>query len=158
MTSSARKSHYTNNWKPQNLENMGAFAVIVVSAHGLAPLGARTSAGMVMSKFDAVYSWWRHQMETFSTLLALCKGNPPVTNGFPSQRPVTRSMLSKQSRRWWFETPSRSLWHHRNAWDYYMHSSLSVYIRDLHFNGYFQFHSFLQKSRVCVLNPCVIYV
>ena len=23
--------------------------------------------------------WWRHQMETFSTLLALCAGNSPVT-------------------------------------------------------------------------------
>ena len=30
-------------------------------------------------------------METFSTLLALCEGNPPVTGGFPSQRPVTQS-------------------------------------------------------------------
>ena len=29
-------------------------------------------------------------METFSTLLALCEGNPPVTDGFLSQRPVTR--------------------------------------------------------------------
>ena len=25
-------------------------------------------------------------METISALLALCKGNPPVTDGFPSQR------------------------------------------------------------------------
>ena len=65
--------------------------------------------------------WWRHQMETFSALLALCAGNSPVAGEFPSQRPVTRSFdvffdlrlnkrLSKQSRRWWFETPSRSLW------------------------------------------------
>ena len=35
--------------------------------------------------------WWRHQMETFSTLLALCEGISPVTGEFPSQRPVTRS-------------------------------------------------------------------
>ena len=52
--------------------------------------------------------WWRHQMETFSALLALCAGNLPVTGEFPSQRPVTRSFgvffdmrqikrLSKQS-------------------------------------------------------------
>ena len=63
------------------------------------------------------WPWWRHQMETFSALLA----NPPVTGGFPSQRPVTRSFddfadlhlnkqLSKQSRRRWIETPSRLLW------------------------------------------------
>ena len=56
-------------------------------------------------------------METFSPLLVICEGNPPVTGEFPSQRPVTQSFpvffdlhlnkpLSKQSRRWWFETPS----------------------------------------------------
>ena len=37
------------------------------------------------------WSWWRHQMETFSALLALCAGNSPVTGEFPAQRPVTRS-------------------------------------------------------------------
>ena len=30
-------------------------------------------------------------MEIFSVSLALSEGNPPVTGGFPSQRPVTRS-------------------------------------------------------------------
>ena len=29
-------------------------------------------------------------MEILSTLLAFCEGNPHVTGGFPSQRPVTR--------------------------------------------------------------------
>ena len=66
-------------------------------------------------------SWWLHQMETFSALLAFCAGNSPVTGQFPAQRPVTRSFdvffdlclnkcLSKQSWGWWFETPSRPLW------------------------------------------------
>ena len=32
--------------------------------------------------------WWRHQMETFSALLALCVGNSPVATKFPSQRPT----------------------------------------------------------------------
>ena len=36
-------------------------------------------------------SWWRHQMETFSALLAICAGNSPVHVEFPAQRPVTRS-------------------------------------------------------------------
>ena len=36
-------------------------------------------------------AWWRNQMEAFSTLLALCAGNSPVTSELPSQRPVTRS-------------------------------------------------------------------
>ena len=45
---------------------------------------------------------------------------------FPAQRPVTRNFdvffdlrlnkrLSKQPRGWWFETPSWSLWRHRNV-------------------------------------------
>ena len=29
---------------------------------------------------------WHHDMETFSTFLAFCAGNPPVTEGFSSQR------------------------------------------------------------------------
>ena len=71
------------------------------------------------------HTWWRHQMETFSALLAICAGNSPVPGEFPAQRPVTRSFdvyfdlrpkkrLSKQSWGWWFETPSHSLWRHRN--------------------------------------------
>ena len=67
--------------------------------------------------------WWRHQMETFSVLLALCAGKSLVTCEFPSQRPVTWSFdiffdlclvkrLSKHSRRRWIETPSRSLRRH----------------------------------------------
>ena len=50
-------------------------------------------------------------------------GNTPVTDEFPSQRPVTRGFdvffdprlnkqLSKQSWGWWFELPSRPLWRH----------------------------------------------
>ena len=35
-------------------------------------------------------TWWRHQMETFSALLAICAGNSPVTGEIPTQRPVTR--------------------------------------------------------------------
>ena len=38
-------------------------------------------------------SWWRHQMETFSALLASCAGNSPVTGEFPAQRPVTKSLM-----------------------------------------------------------------
>ena len=35
-------------------------------------------------------TWWRHQMENFLVILALCEGNSPVTSEFPSQRPMTR--------------------------------------------------------------------
>ena len=33
----------------------------------------------------------RMKMETISALLALCKGNSPLTGDFPSQRPETQS-------------------------------------------------------------------
>ena len=36
-------------------------------------------------------TWWRHQIETFSALLAFCAGNSPVPGEFLTQRPVTRS-------------------------------------------------------------------
>ena len=39
---------------------------------------------MHTSTLFEVYAWWRHQMETFFTLLALSAGNSPVTGGFPS--------------------------------------------------------------------------
>ena len=38
-----------------------------------------------------IQSWWRHQMETISSLLAICAENSPVPGEFPAQRPVTRS-------------------------------------------------------------------
>ena len=37
------------------------------------------------------FPWWRHQVETFPALLAICEGNSLVTGEFPAQRPVTRS-------------------------------------------------------------------
>ena len=40
---------------------------------------------------DGSDTWWRHQMETFSALLATCAVNSPVTGDFPAQRPVARS-------------------------------------------------------------------
>ena len=70
--------------------------------------------------------WWRHEMETFSALLAFCAGNSPVPGEFPTQRPVTwnidiffdlhlNKQLSKQLSWRWFEMPSCPLWHHCNG-------------------------------------------
>ena len=66
-------------------------------------------------------TWWRHHIETFSVLLAICAANLPVPDEFSIQRPVTQSFdvffdlclnkrLSKQSGGWWFEMPSCPLW------------------------------------------------
>ena len=88
-------------------------------------------------------AWWRHQLETFSALLAICAGNSPVPGEFPAQRPVTRSFdvffdlrlnkrLSKQSRGWWFQTLSHPLWRHCNGkYD----SKLGTYLLSRNFLG-----------------------
>ena len=64
-------------------------------------------------------------MESFSALLAFCTGNSLVNGEFPPQRQAKRNFdiffdlrlnkrVSTQSWGWGFETPSRSLWRHRN--------------------------------------------
>ena len=57
-----------------------------------------------------------------SALRALCEGNPPVTKASDAKlwydvffHLRLNKRLSKQSRRRWFEAPSRSLWRHYNA-------------------------------------------
>ena len=42
---------------------------------------------------------WRHQMETFSALLALCPRNSLVTGELPAQRPVTQSFDLRPNKR-----------------------------------------------------------
>ena len=62
---------------------------------GSLPSVVKHIPGCIMVRIGFIQSspntWWRHQMETFSALLALCAENSPVTDEFPSQRPVTRS-------------------------------------------------------------------
>ena len=58
-------------------------------------------------------SWWRHQMETFSALLALCahRGQWRGELMFTSICGLNKR-LSKQWWGWWFEMQSLSLWRH----------------------------------------------
>ena len=81
---------------------------------------------LALTRRQAIIPWWRHELKTFSALLALCAGNSPVTGEFPSQRPVMNNFnvffhlclnkrLSKKSWGWWLETPSRPLWCRCNA-------------------------------------------
>ena len=73
-------------------------------------------------------SWWRHQMEIFSALLAICAGNSPVPVNSPHKGQWCGALmvvffylrlnkrLSKQSWGCWFETLPRPLWRHSNGW------------------------------------------
>ena len=92
------------------------------------------------------FPWWRHQMETFSALLAICAGNSPVPGEFPAQRPVTRSFdvffdvrpnkrLSKQWQSWWFETSSCPLWYHCNA-DAVIWGKFRIHYSDVTWNSW----------------------
>ena len=99
-------------------DNMPQKTSIWIKRHSLRPF--------INHYRESTEPWWRHEMETFSALLAICAGNSPVPGEFLAQRPVTRSFivffylrlnkrLSIRSWGWWFETPLRPLWRHRNA-------------------------------------------
>ena len=71
-------------------------------------------------------TWWSHQMETFSTLLAICAFEFTGDRWIPHTKASNagfgvlfdlrlNKQLSKQSWGWWFETPSRPLWCHCNG-------------------------------------------
>ena len=93
-------------------------------------LNARTKSSAVAavkvnSGQHSSISWWRHQMETFSALLAIYAGihRSPVISPHKGQwcgalmfsdlRP--NKQLSKQWWGWWFQTSSYPLWRHRNV-------------------------------------------
>ena len=73
-----------------------------------------------------MYAWWCHQMETFFALFVPLWGEStghrwiPLTKasdadfGLFFDRRLNKR-LSKQSKRRWFEAPSRSLWRHCNG-------------------------------------------
>ena len=96
--------------------------------------------------FHVFVGWtWRHQMETFSALLAICAGKSPVTGEFFVQSPVTRCFgvffdlrLNKRfCKQWWgwcFETPSRPLWRHCNGNNYRFYPDSSG-LRHWHLNN-----------------------
>ena len=46
-------------------------------------IGNNDISSTIVKWFLITYPWWRHQMETFSTSLAICVGNSPVTGDSP---------------------------------------------------------------------------
>ena len=121
--------------------------VCKISVIGLICSLLRPPFSRLCKVYHSVVIWWRHQMQTFSALLAICARNSPGTGEFPAQRPVTRSFevffdlhlnkqLSKQSWGWWFETISCSLWRHCNE----VHILLLLQNRNAVF--YFKYRAF----------------
>ena len=72
-------------------------------------------------------SWWCHQMETFSALLAICAGIYQSPVNFPHKGQWRGALIfslicswiqcgwGKQWWGWWFDTPSLPLWRHYNV-------------------------------------------
>ena len=118
-----RQHYYSETWC-----NGGWRTILSVIFWSLGSLGHQLMWFMVIGRKFSYCPWWRHQMETFSALLALCAGNSPVPVNSPHKGQwrgalmfslisacIYYKRLSKQPRGWWFETPSWSLWRHCNA-------------------------------------------
>ena len=63
--------------------------------------------------------WWRHQMETFSALLSLCEGNPPVDSSHKSQwrGALTFYLTCAWTNGWVNNRDSGDLRRHRHHYD-----------------------------------------
>ena len=89
--------HDTSYISLHELPNCGAIWVNTIHSvwHRVCYILDRCRATETRVNFDSdwenQHTWWRHQMDIFFVLLALCGGNSPVTGEFPAQRPVTQS-------------------------------------------------------------------
>ena len=124
---------HCRQWRIQ--QNLGIITLVNTNTRAFYTLV--TTRLKFSRKWRSGWPWWRHQMETFSALLAICVGNSPVPGEFNAQRPVTLSFdvffdlrlnkrLSKQSRGWRFETLPIPLWRHRNAWTHSADRSIKL--------------------------------
>ena len=101
-------------WKDPQATKRHWWWITTGSCNGFVLPGNKTLRWpMFIKLYDAI--WWRHQMETFFALLALCEGNPPVTGGFPSQKPVSLmfSLISAWINGWANNQDSDDLRRHR---------------------------------------------
>ena len=100
-----------------------------------------------------MFSLWRHKMETFSPLLAICAGNSPVTGEIPIQKPMARSFDVSLICAWingWvknreagnFQTTSRPLWRHCNG--------NTDRVSDFHYGEWGKFVAFTYNICLCI--------
>ena len=97
-------------------------------------------------------TWWRHQMEIFSALLAICAGNSPVTGEFHAHRPVTRSfeisVICTWINNWVNNREAGDLRRHRAHYD------VILMIQNHPHNVWIGLHLFNDDIRPSKLHPC----
>ena len=117
----------TSFWEHNAVEASDCFSVTLICIKICVYHNVMPTNNPLLWLWSMFGTWWRHQMETFSALLAIYAGNSPVSGEFPAQRPVTLSFdiffdlrlnkrLSKQSWGWWFETLSCPFWRQCNEY------------------------------------------
>ena len=78
-------AHWASNWSLLTEARMSVLMASNTEASVLLAERFRALWYTPRSSFwTTKHTWWRHQMETFSSLLALCAGNSPVTGEFPA--------------------------------------------------------------------------
>ena len=112
-----------------------------------ASFGVKSTTGKTWRAWKRKPTRWRHQMETFSALLAFCAGNSPMNSPHKGQWRGAliffylrlNKRLSKQSWRRSFETPSCALWRQYNeinaAWWRCDIEAISILLLILFFRG-----------------------
>ena len=92
FVSASMCQHKRNAASPNPAFWLGVLTLLISQGYfKLTGIGWISFLRSMISRDKHHYPWWRHQMETFSALLALCAGNSPVPSEFPAHRPVTRS-------------------------------------------------------------------
>ena len=82
-----------------------------------------------------IKSWWRHQMEIFSALLALCAGNSPVPVNSPHKGQwrgaLVFSLICARINDWVNNREAGDLRHHRGHYDVNVLSQCSMISREI---------------------------
>ena len=91
------------------------WACVLIIHAGTKVIPCQQKEPQVLLWINSTWSWWRHQMEIFSALLAICVGNSRANDEDVCFDLRLNIRLSKQSWGWWFETPLRPLWRHCNV-------------------------------------------
>ena len=91
----------------------------ICSTNSLRPGDPYASVNWVV--YDSGIAWWRHRMETFSALLALCAGNSPVPVNSPHKgqwrRALMFSLICARINYWVINREAGDLRRHRGHYD-----------------------------------------